>query len=43
MDAPTLANMIILGAIVEKLKCIKFETVIEALKHTISARKANLL
>ena len=43
MQAVSLANMIILGAIVEKLKCVKYETVIEALKHTISARKANLL
>ena len=43
MNAVSLANMIILGAIVEKLKCVRYETVIEALKHTISARKANLL
>ena len=43
MNAVSLANMIILGAIVEKVKCVKYETVIEALKHTISARKANLL
>ena len=43
MQAVSLANMIILGAIVEKLKCVKYETVIDALKHTISARKANLL
>ena len=32
-----------LGAIVEKLRCVKPETVLDALKHTISARKANLL
>jgi 2-oxoglutarate ferredoxin oxidoreductase subunit gamma len=43
MDALSLANMIILGAIVEKLKCVKSETMLDALKHTISARKANLL
>ena len=43
MDALSLANMIILGAIVESTKCVKGETVTEALKHTISARKANLL
>ena len=43
MQAVSLANMIILGAIVEKLKCVKYETVIDALKHTISARKASLL
>ena len=39
----SLANMVILGAIVEKLRCVKPETVVDALKHTISARKANLL
>jgi len=43
MEATSLANMIILGAIVEKTKCVKYDTVIEALKHVISARKANLL
>ena len=43
MDALSLANMIILGAIVEKLGCVKSETMLDALKHTISARKANLL
>ncbi len=43
MDAVSLANMIILGAIVEKLGVVKGETVTEALKHTISARKAALL
>jgi len=43
MQAASLANMIILGAIVAKLGCVKVETVVEALKHTISARKANLL
>ena len=43
MDALSLANMIILGAIVEKLKCVKGEAIVDALKHTISARKANLL
>ena len=35
--------LVILGAIVEKLRCVKPETVVDALKHTISARKANLL
>ncbi|MBO7683179.1 MAG: 2-oxoacid:acceptor oxidoreductase family protein [Kiritimatiellae bacterium] len=43
MDAASLANMVILGAIVEKLGCVKPETVADALKHTISARKASLL
>lgn len=43
MEAPSLANMVILGAIVEKLGCVNPDTVAEALKETISARKANLL
>ena len=43
MEATSLANMILLGAIVKKTGCVKTETVFEALKHTISARKANLL
>ena len=43
MEALSLANMIILGAIVEQLKCVKWEILVDALKHTISARKANLL
>ncbi len=43
MQATSLANMIILGAIVQKLQCVKPETITEALKETISARKANLL
>ena len=43
MEATALANMILLGAIVEKLACVKSETILEALRETISARKANLL
>ena len=43
MQATSLANMIILGAIVQKLQCVKPETITEALKETISARKASLL
>ena len=43
MEALSLANMIILGAIVEKLGCVKGDTIAQALKETISARKANLL
>ena len=43
MEAVSLANMIILGAIVEKLRCVDPATVTTALKETISARKANLL
>lgn len=43
MEAASLANMVILGAIVEKLRCVDPETVTAALKETISARKAALL
>lgn len=43
MDAVNLANMIILGAIAEKTGCVGADTLLEALKHSISARKANLL
>ncbi len=43
MDAVSLANMIILGALVEKVRVVNPETIAEALRHTISARKANLL
>ena len=43
MEATSLANMIILGAIVAKTGSVKCETVSEALRETISARKANLL
>ena len=43
MQAASLANMVILGAIVAKTGCVRRETVAEALRETISARKANLL
>ena len=43
MNALSLANMIILGAIVEKLKCVKWESMDPTLRHVISARKAALL
>ena len=43
MDALSLANMVLLGAIVAKTGCVKCETVADALRETISARKANLL
>ena len=43
MEALSLANMIILGAIVEKMKCVKWESMDPTLRHVISARKANLL
>ena len=43
MEAKSLANMVILGAIVEKLRCVNPDMVATALKETISARKAALL
>ena len=43
MNAVSLANMIILGAIVEKTKCVKSESMEPTLKGVISARKASLL
>ena len=43
MEAVSLANMVILGAIVQKLGCVKPETLTAAIKETISARKASLL
>ncbi len=38
-----LANMILLGTVIRETACIKDETVEEALRHVIPARKANLL
>ena len=43
MGAVSLANMVILGAIVQKLRCVRPETLTAALRETISARKADLL
>ena len=43
MDALSLANMIILGAIVEKHKIVNWESMDPTLRHVISARKASLL
>ena len=43
MNATSLANMIILGAIVEHTKCVKWESLEPALHHVISARHADLL
>ena len=43
MQAVSLANMIILGAIVQKRGRVKPETLTAAIKETISARKAALL
>lgn len=42
MGAPTLANMILLGAIIEKTHCVDFKSVEAALHKVIPARKANL-
>lgn len=43
MGTPALANMILLGALIEKTGCIRDETVEAALKKVIPARKADLL
>lgn len=43
MNAVSLANMIILGAIVKKTGCVSPEIVEKSLRETISARKAALL
>ncbi|MCQ2420389.1 MAG: 2-oxoacid:acceptor oxidoreductase family protein [Clostridia bacterium] len=42
MGMPTLANMILLGAIIKQTGCIKDETVADALHKVIPAKKANL-
>ncbi len=43
MGSASLANMILLGAIVEKTRCVNPATLTQALQETISARKASLL
>ncbi len=42
MGIPTLANMILLGAIIAKTGCIATESLADALHKVIPARKANL-
>ncbi len=42
MGVTGLANMILLGAVIEKTACIKEETLPEALHHVIPARKAEM-
>lgn len=42
MGAPGLANMVLLGALVEKTGCARFESVEAALHKVVPARKANL-
>ena len=43
MELGNLANMILLGTVIRETQCIKDETIEEALKHVIPARKASLL
>ena len=43
MELKNLANMILLGTVIRETKCIKEDTVEEALKHVIPARKMNLM
>ena len=42
MGAPTLANMILLGALIAKTGCIREESLADALHKVIPARKADL-
>ena len=42
MGVPTLANMLLLGALVEKTGCVRFDSIAPALHKVIPARKADL-
>ena len=42
MGVPTLANMLLLGALVEKTNCVRFDSIAPALHKVIPARKADL-
>ena len=42
MGVPTLANMLLLGALVEKTSCVRFDSIAPALHKVIPARKADL-
>ena len=42
MGVPTLANMLLLGALVEKTGCVRFGSIAPALHKVIPARKADL-
>ena len=39
---PTLANMLLLGALVERTGCVSFDSIVPALHKVIPARKADL-
>ena len=43
MGAPTLANMILLGAIVKETGCVSAEHLEEGLRHAVPARHADLI
>ena len=43
MGLPTLANMILLGALVKETGCIREESILSALKKTVPAKRANLI
>ena len=43
MGAPTLANMILLGAIVKETGCVSEEHLEEGLRHAVPARHADLI
>ena len=40
---PKVANMVMLGAYIEKTKCVGFESVLDALLETLGERKAHLI
>lgn len=42
MGVPALANMLLLGALVEKTGCVRFDSIAPALHKVIPARKADL-
>ena len=43
LGTPTLANMIILGKMIKETGLVTLESATEAMKHVVSAKKANLL
>ena len=43
MGLPTLANMILLGALVKETGCIREESILSALKKIVPAKRANLI
>ena len=40
---PRVANMVMLGAYIEKTKCVDFESVLQALLYKLGEKKAHLI